>query len=88
MLYMANIFFWLLITGLQQLNIFVGSLETSHVSNLYDYQPLPCVPYSNSIAQAGEDVARSFGINKNSFCPLLFDVAKYMVAEGTAVKSL
>ena len=33
------------------MNILVGSLETPHVSYLYDCQPLKCAPNSNIIAQ-------------------------------------
>ena len=34
----------------QYLNILVGSLETPHVSYLYNCQPLKCAPNSNVIA--------------------------------------
>ena len=59
--------------GMQYLNILVGSLETPHVSYLYDYQPLPCVPNSDSIAHAVGDAVTSFGTSRNcfSFCCLM-----------------
>ena len=38
------------LSGTQQLNILVGSLDTPHVSYLYDCQPLKCAPKSNIIA--------------------------------------
>ena len=38
------------VSGTQYLNILVGSLETPHVSYLYDCQPLKCARYSNIIA--------------------------------------
>ena len=43
------------LSGTQYLNILVGSLETPHVSYLYDRQPLKCAPNSNIIAQAVDD---------------------------------
>ena len=43
------------LSGTQYLNILVGSLETPHVSYLYDCQPLKCAPNSNIIAQAVDD---------------------------------
>ena len=58
------------------------------VSYFYDCQSLPRSTNSNSIAQAVDDAARSLGINKNAFCLLLSDAAKYMVAGGAILKSL
>ena len=69
------------------LNILVKSLETPHVSNLYDCQPLKCAPNSNIIAQTVDDALRNLGFNR-SFCPLLSDAAKYMIAAGKTLKSL
>ena len=43
------------LSGTQYLNILVGSLETPHVSYLYDCQPLKCDTNSNIIAQAVDD---------------------------------
>ena len=40
------------LSGTQYLNILVGSLETPHISYLYDCQPLKCAPNNNIIAQA------------------------------------
>ena len=71
----------------QYLNIPVGSLETPHVSYLYDCQPLKCAPNSNIIAQAVDDAVRNLGIIR-SFCLLLSDAAKYMIAAGITLKSL
>ena len=59
--------------SIQYLDTLVGSLEKSHVNYLYDCQPLPCAPKSNSIAQGVDDAAISLGNNGNSFCLLLFD---------------
>ena len=70
------------------MNILVGSLETPHVSYLYDCQPLKCAPNSNTIAQAVEDAVRYLGINRSFFCLLLSDAAKYMIAAGRTPKSL
>ena len=56
------------LSGMQYLNILVGSLETQHVSYLYDCQPLKCAPNNNIIAQAADDAVRNLGINR-SFCP-------------------
>ena len=67
------------LSGTQYLNILVGSLETPHVSYLYDCQPLKCAPNSNIIAQAVDDAVRNLEINR-SFCLLLSDAAKYMIA--------
>ena len=72
----------------QYLNILVGSLETAHISYLYDCQPLKCAPNSNIIAQAVDNAVRNLGINRSFFCLLLRDVAKYMIAAGTILKSL
>ena len=42
---------------------------------------------SLALAQAVDGAVRSFGINRNSFCLLFYDSAKYMVAERTILKS-
>ena len=62
--------------GIQYLNIRVKSLKTPYVSYLYDYQPLPCLPNNNSIAQAVDYAVRSLGINRNSifYCLMLQNV--------------
>ena len=62
------------LSGTQFLNILVGSLETPHVSYLYDCQPLKCDPNSNIIAQAVDDAVRNLGINESFYlllCRLL-----------------
>ena len=70
------------LSGTQYLNILVGSLETPpHVSYLYDCQPLKYAPNSNIIAQAVDNAVRNLGINR-SFCLLLSNVAKCMIAAG------
>ena len=66
----------------------MGSLETPHVSYLYDCQPLKCVSNCNIIAQAVDDVVRNLGINRSFFCLLQSDAAKYMIAAGITLKSL
>ena len=66
----------------------MGSLETPHLSYLYDCQPLKCAPNSNIIAQAVDDAVRNLGINRSFFCLLLSDAAKYMIAAGITLKSL
>ena len=76
------------LSGTQYLNILVGSLETPHVSYLYDCQPLKCAPISNIIPQAVDDAVRNLGINRSFFCLLLSDAAKYMIAAGIILKSL
>ena len=76
------------LSGMQYLNILVGSLETSHVSYLYDCQPLKCVPNSNIIAQAVDNAVRNLGINRSFFCLLLSDAAKCMITAGITLKSL
>ena len=43
------------LSGMQYLNILMGSLETPLVSYSYDCQPLKCAPNSNIIAQAVDD---------------------------------
>ena len=73
---------------MQYLNILVGSLEIPHVSYLYDYQPLKCVPNSNIIAQAVDNAVINLGINRSFFCLLLSDVVKNMIAAGITLKSL
>ena len=75
-------------SGTQYLKILVGSLETPHISYLYDCQPLKCAPNSNIIAQAVDDAVRNLGINKSFFCLLLSDAAKYVIAAGITLKSL
>ena len=76
------------LSGTQYLNIPMGSLETPHVSYLYDCQLLKCAPNSNIIAQALDDAVRNLGINRSFFCVLLSDAAKYMIAAGITLKSL
>ena len=76
------------LSGTQYLNILVGSLETLHVSYLYDCQPLKCAPNSSIIAQAVDDVVRNLGINRSFFCLLLSDAAKYIIAACITLKSL
>ena len=75
------------LSGTQYLNILVRSLETPHANYLYDCQPLKCAPNSNIITQAVDDADRNLGINR-SFCLLLSDAAKYMIAAGITLKSL
>ena len=76
------------VSGLQYLNILVGSLETPHVSYLYDCQPLKCAPNNNIIAQAVDDAVRNLGNSRSFFCLLLSDAAKYVIAAGITLKSL
>ena len=76
------------LSGTQHLNILAGSVETPHVSYLYDCQPLKCAPNSNIIAQAVVDAVRNLGINRSFFCLLLSDAAKYMIAARITLKSL
>ena len=64
------------VSGTQYLNMLVGSLETPHVSYLYDCQPLKCAPNRNVIAQAVDDAVRKLGINRSFFCLLRSDTAK------------
>ena len=66
----------------------MGSLETPHVSYLYNCQPLKCAPNSNIIAQAVDDAVRNLGINRSFFCLLLSDAGKRMIAAGITLKSL
>ena len=66
------------LSGTQYLNILVGSLETPHVSYLYDSQPLKSATNSNIIAQAVDDAVGNLGINRSFFCLLLSDAAKYI----------
>ena len=76
------------LSGTLYLNILVGSLETPpHVSYLYDCQPLKYAPNSNIIAQVIDNAVSNLGINR-SFCLLLSDAAKYMIAAGLTLKSL
>ena len=76
------------LSGTQYLSILMGSLETPHVSYLYDCQPLKCAPNNNYIAQAVDQAVRNFGINRSFFCLLVSDAAKYMIAAGMTLKSL
>ena len=76
------------VSGTQYLNILVGGLETPRVSYLYDCQPLKCAPNSNIIAQAVDDAVRNLAINRNFFCLLLSNAAKYVIAAGITLKSL
>ena len=84
MLFMTNKFFLLgidesTLSGTQYLNILVGSLETPHVSYMYDCQPLKCASNGSIIAQAIDDAVRYLAINRSLFCLLLSDAAKYTV---------
>ena len=63
----------------------MGSLETIHLSYLYDCQALKCAPNSNIIAQTVHDAVK---INRSFFCLFLCDAAKYMTAAGITLKSL
>ena len=65
-----------ILSGTQYLSILVGSLETPHVSYLYDCQLLKCAPNSNIIAQAVDKEVRNFGMNRSFFCLLLSNAAK------------
>ena len=58
------------LSSMQYLNILVGSLETLHVSYLYDCQPLKCAPNSNIIAQAVDDAVKYLGINRKLLLPV------------------
>ena len=55
---------------------------------LYDCQSPPCTPNSYNVAQAVDDAVRFLGSNKNAFCLLLSDAAKYTVAADAILKSL
>ena len=92
MLFTTNKFFFVAdestLSVTQYMNILVGSLETPHVSYLYDCQPLKCPPNNNIIAQAVDDAVRNLGINRSFFCLLLPDAAKYMIAAGLTLKFL
>ena len=59
-----------------------------HISYLYDCQLLPCLPNSNNIIQAIDNAVRSLRTHQNSFCLLLSDAARYMMAAGTVLKAL
>ena len=76
------------LSGMQYLNILVGSLETPHSSYLYDCQPLKCPLNSSIIAQAVDDAVRNLGMNRRFFCLLLSDAAKLMIAAGVTLKSM
>lgn len=76
------------LSGTPYLNILVGNIELPHITYMYDCQPLTSAPTSDSISQAVDDAVRSLGTNRNSFCLLLSDAARYMVAAGTILKSL
>ena len=76
------------LSGTQYLNILVGSLETPHVSYLYDCQPLKCVPNSNIIAQVVDNAVRNFEMNRSFLYLLVSDATKYMIAAGIILKSL
>ena len=80
--------FLIALSSTQNLNILMGSLETPHVSDLYDCQPLKCAPNSNIIAQAVDDAVRNLGFNRSFFSQLLSDAAKYMIVAGITLKSL
>ena len=73
---------------MQYLILLVESLETTNVSYLYDCTPLPGALNGNSIAQAVNNAVTFIRNKKNSFCFLLSDAAKYMLAAGTILKSL
>ena len=92
MLFTTNNFFLIVnestLSGMQYLNILMGSLETPHVSYLYDCQPLKCAPNSNIIAQTVCDAVRNLGINRSFFCLLLSDAAKYMITADITLKYL
>ena len=72
----------------QYLNTPVGCIETPHVSYLYDSQPLPNAPNSNSIAEVVDNAVRALRINRNSYCLLWSNAAKYIVALGAILRSL
>ena len=76
------------LSGIPYLNILVGSLETSFVSYLDDYQLQPYALHSSNIAQAVDDAVRSLGMNRNSFCLLLSSSAKYMLVVGAIPECL
>ena len=64
------------------------SLETPHISYLYDCQSLKCASNSNIIAQAVDHDVRNLEINRSFFCLLLRDAAKYMIAADKTLKPL
>ena len=76
------------LSGTQYLNILMGSLETPHVSYLYDRELLECAPKSNIIVQAVDDAVRNLGINRSFFSMVLPDAVKYMIAAGITLKFL
>ena len=72
------------LSGTQYLNILVESVETPHISYLYDCQPLKYARNSYIIAQAVDNAVRNLGINRSFFCLLL----QNMIAAGITLKSL
>ena len=54
------------LSGTQYLNILVESLETPHVSYLYDCQPLKCAANSNIITQAVDDAVKILELTEAS----------------------
>ena len=66
----------------------MGSLETPHVSYLYECQPIKYTSNSNIIAQTVDDAVGNLGIKRSFYCLLLSDAAKYMIAAGITLKSL
>ena len=73
------------LSSTQFLNILVGTLDMPHsISYLYDYQPLPCLQNSSNIVQAIDNAVISLGTNRNFFCLLLSDAARYMMGVGTS----
>ena len=52
------------LSGTHYLNILVGSLETPHVSYLYDCQPLKCAPNSNIILKQLTMLSKSWNQQK------------------------
>ena len=50
--------------GIKYLNILMGSVETTHVNYLHDYQSLPCAPSSNSATETVSNTVRSHEITE------------------------
>lgn len=76
------------ISGTQYINILIGSIESPSVTYVYDCVSWTASADSQFIIRIIDDTIRSLGADRQNFCLLLSDAARYMTAAGRTLKVL
>jgi len=74
--------------GTQYMNILVGNIESPQTTFVYDCIPLKSSPDSACVIRIIDDTIRSLETDRQNFCLLLSDAARYMTSAGKSLKVL